>query len=153
MNNSFLLLNRTSIGLIGPAILELVVTEDQWRQMPDTQRETHVRLSDLDVRDMAELIELVSSRSMEESIRRRTDTYLVLMKILNNRNKALAHMSGSLGLNAISSGENIDLIHVYEPLNATRAQICGSRTKNICELYNGTDGLEETLLFTNCCDL
>ncbi len=68
MNNSFLLLNRTSIGLIGPAILELVVTEDQWRQMPDTQRETHVRLSDLDVRDMADLIELVSSRSMEESI-------------------------------------------------------------------------------------
>jgi hypothetical protein len=136
MNNSFLLLNRKSIQLIGPAILELVVTDKQWNKMSDKQKEEHVRLSELDVNGMDDLKTIVSTRFVKERVRRRTDTYLVLMQILNNRNKALAHISGSLSLNAISSGENIDLINVYsKALNATRPQICGRQTQNICEFY------------------
>lgn len=109
----YLLINRKAIEAIGPEIFNLIVGEAEWAAMAPEARIGHVRLSDLDVRDPSDLVNLVMTDAARRADQRRVDTYLVLLEILQNKNKALAHLSGSLGVNALTAGTGANVLDVY----------------------------------------
>ena len=112
--NDYLKLNRHSIETIGPRIEEMVVSDADWAKLSEAERATKVRLQDLDVKDMDELRAVVSDPKIVERTRRRTNTYIVLNHMLNNKNKSLAHLSASVrGLSAETGNKDIDLLDVY----------------------------------------
>lgn len=114
MHNEMLLLNEHAIKTIGPPILDMVVSDRQWDRLSEEERAHKVRLSDLAVKDMAQLHRIVLDPKVVAHNQRRTNTYLVLMKLFNNRNKALAHISNSvLSLSAETGTEGADLLDVY----------------------------------------
>ena len=114
MHNEMLLLNEHAIKTIGPPILDMVVSDAEWDRLPETERAHKVRLSDLAVKNMAQLRRIVLDPKVVAHNQRRTNTYLVLMKLFNNRNKALAHISNSvLSLSAETGTEGADLLDVY----------------------------------------
>ncbi len=111
--NDYLLLNADSIRAIGPSIFELLVTDAQWAMLDSDARLTHVRLRDLNVKDISELARLVLTPEARRNAKRTADTYLVLVDILQNKNKAMAHFSGSLGVNAITVGQGLNILDLY----------------------------------------
>ncbi len=111
-SNHFLLLNRHSIENIGPEILNMLVSQDAWNQLSNSQRKLKVRLTDLAVKDLQELKRIVLAPEVIRRTRRRTNTYIVLMEMLKNKSKALAHISTSLKLSAETEGQGVDLLDV-----------------------------------------
>jgi hypothetical protein len=112
-NNDLLLLNRHSLETIGPAILDMIVTDSEWSTLTPDAQNTKVRLSDLAVQNLTELKNIVLSPTILSKTRRRANTQLVLELILQNRNKVLTYLSSSLSINAETGGSGVDLIDIY----------------------------------------
>lgn len=114
--NEMLLLNKHSIRTIGPRILDMVVSEDEWRGLSDAERKRKVRLSDLDVRSMRELRRIVSRRKVVATVRRRTNAHIVLQRLLDTRNpKApLQYLSSNVfALTAETGNRRYDILDAY----------------------------------------
>jgi hypothetical protein len=112
-NNDLLLLNRHSLETIGPAILDMIVTDSEWSTLTPDAQNTKVRLSDLAVQNLTELKNIVLSPTILSKTRRRANTQLVLELILQNRNKVLTYLSSSLSINAETGGSGVELIDIY----------------------------------------
>jgi hypothetical protein len=122
-NSSMLLLNRHAVETIGPRILDLLVSEAEYATLSPQQRLTRVRLSDIAVKDLAELREIVQSPRVVQKVRRRTNTHLVLEHMFRKsapstkmaQTMALSYLSSSvLSLSAETGREGADLLDVYK---------------------------------------
>ena len=113
-NNDMLLLNRHAMTTIGPALLQLLATDEEWAQLGAGDRLVRLRLSDLDAKSVDEVRQIVLAPEVVAKTRRRTDTYLALMQMLNNRARALSYLSANvLKLSAETGREGADLLDAY----------------------------------------
>ncbi len=114
MRSDVLLLNRHSIETIGPAILNMVVSDQEWSKLTPQEQAKKIPMSELAVKDMAELRSIALSDKVVSLVSRRTNTHLVLEKALAHVNKPLTYLSASVrSLSAETGGKGYDLLDFY----------------------------------------